>query len=110
MEELAIFPESIYHSTEVLFFNLGEEESRYAFDLMQQLRSNGISCELFYENAKLDKQFKYASKKNISFAIIIGSNELETKTCVIKDLVISEQETIASNQLLAYLSNKTNVN
>jgi histidyl-tRNA synthetase len=106
MEELNVFPESIYHSTQVLFFNLGEKESRYAFGLMQQLRQDGISCELFYENAKLDKQFKYATKKNISFAVIIGSAEMEAKTCVVKDLRKSEQETIASDQLFNLLRNK----
>ena len=89
-----------------MFFNLGEKESRYAFGLMQQLRQDGISCELFYENAKLDKQFKYATKKNISFAVIIGSAEMETKTCVVKDLRKSEQETIASDQLFNLLRNK----
>ncbi len=61
----------------MLFFNLGEKESEIAFKEMQSLRNNGISCELFYENVKMDKQFKYASKKNIPFAIIIGSRELE---------------------------------
>jgi histidyl-tRNA synthetase len=106
MEELNAFPESIYHSTEALFFYFGEKESRYAFQLMQQLRQDGISCELFYENAKLDKQFKYASKKNISFAVIIGSNEMETKTCVVKNLLKSEQETIAAGQLSNFLRNK----
>ena len=106
MEELSVFPKSIDHSTEVLFFNLGEKESRYAFQLMQALRQDGISCELFYENAKLDKQFKYASKKNISFAVIIGSNEMETKTCVVKDLLKSEQETIAADQLFNHLKSK----
>src|SRR5665647_554498 len=77
MNELNIFPEDINKSTSVLFFNLGEKESAVAFKEMQVLRNNGISCELFYENAKLDKQFKYASKKNIPFAAIIGSNEME---------------------------------
>jgi len=103
MEELALFPESINQSTKVLFFNLGEKESRYAFKLMQELRRNGISCELFYENAKLDKQFKYASKKNIPFAAIIGSNEMELETCVLKDLEKGEQQTIPVMQLSSFL-------
>ena len=86
MTELNIFPEEINKSTQVLFFNLGEKESEIAFREMQSLRNNGISCELFYETLKMDKQFKYASKKNIPFAVIIGSRELEEQTCVIKDL------------------------
>ncbi len=107
MDELALFPENINSSTDVLFFNLGEKESRYAFKLMQDLREQDISCEMFYENAKLDKQFKYASKKNISFAVIIGSNEMEKGTCVIKDLVKGVQQTIASGELSAFIKTKT---
>ncbi len=103
MEELNLFPENIYQSTQVLFFNLGEKESRYAFKLMQQLRHDGISCELFYEDSKLDKQFKYASKKNIPFAVIIGSNEMELQTCVVKDLRKAEQQTIPADQLSSFI-------
>ncbi|MEO7835123.1 MAG: histidine--tRNA ligase, partial [Ginsengibacter sp.] len=93
MEELKLFPENINLSTEVLFFNLGEKESKHAFYLMQKLRHEKISCELFYENSKLEKQFKYATKKNISYAIIIGSKEMEEQNCVIKNLVTGEQQT-----------------
>ncbi len=103
MDELNLFPESIYQSTRVLFFNLGEKESRCAFKLMQELRYDGISCELFYEKTKLDKQFKYASKKNIPFAVIIGSNEMEVQTCVVKDLIKGEQQTIPAGQLSSFI-------
>ena len=65
MEELKLFPADVYTGTQVLFFNLGEKESKTAFTLMQQLRGNNISCELYPESAKFDKQFKYAEKKNI---------------------------------------------
>ena len=99
---LNIFPEEVNKSTTVLFFNLGEIESRTAFKEMQVLRNNGISCELFYENVKMDKQFKYASKKNIPFAVIIGSNELGQKTCIIKDLFKAEQQTIPLENLSSY--------
>ncbi|MEO6893799.1 MAG: histidine--tRNA ligase [Ginsengibacter sp.] len=104
MEELKLFPENIYKPTEVLFFNLGEKESRKAYQLMQQLRHNQISCELFYENSKLDKQFKYATKKNISYVVIIGSRELKEESCVVKDLGKGLQETIPQNDLLKYLN------
>ncbi len=105
MNELNIFPETINSDTKVLFFNLGEKESMAAFTAMQQLRNNGISCELFYENVKMDKQFKYANKKNIAFAVIIGSRELEQQTCIVKDLKKEEQQTIDIKDLLSYFTN-----
>jgi histidyl-tRNA synthetase len=53
---------------------------------LQALRAKGIASEIFHEEAKMDKQFKYAEKKNIPFVVIIGSRELETNSCVLKNL------------------------
>jgi len=102
MEELKRFPTTVQIGTKVLFFNLGEAESKAAFGLMQQLRANGTSCELFHESTKFDKQFKYADKKQIPFAIMLGSKELEEGTCVVKNLTNSTQQTIAQSELLNF--------
>jgi histidyl-tRNA synthetase len=102
MEELNLFPADVHVGTQVLFFNLGENESKTAFYLMQQLRSKNIRCELYHENVKFDKQFKYAEKKNISYAVIIGSKEMEEKTCTIKNLLQNSQQTISQQELLNY--------
>lgn len=102
LEELNLFPENLQISTKALFFNLGEAESKFAFIQMQELRSNNISCELYHENAKMDKQFKYADKKNIPFAIIIGSKEIENGACVVKNLKTSKQEVIPFKQLTEF--------
>ncbi|MCW3079580.1 histidine--tRNA ligase [Segetibacter sp.] len=100
MEELKLFPETVQTGTKVLFFNLGQAESKTAFGLMQQLRDKGTTSEIFHENAKFDKQFKYADKKGIAYAVIIGSKELEEGTCVIKDLKKGEQKTIGQGELM----------
>ena len=105
MEELKLFPTEVHTETKALFFNMGEEESKFAFKQVQLLRSKGISCELFHEHAKMDKQFRYAAKKNIPFAIIIGNKEMEEKNCVVKDLGKGEQKTIALTELENYFIN-----
>lgn len=102
MEELKLFPEEVHIGTQVLFFNFGEAENKKAFALMQELRAKNIRCELFHENLKFDKQFKYAEKKNIPFVIIIGERELKEGTCNIKNLSTGKQETIASAKLSEY--------
>lgn len=102
LEELALFPETIAQGTRVLFFNLGNEESRIAYRLMQQLREAGTAAELFHEQAKFDKQFRYAEKKSIPYAVIIGSKEMEEKNCVLKNLDTGKQETISQAALLQY--------
>ena len=99
MEESGLFPENLFIGTRALFFNLGEKEAEFAFGIMQQLRNDGIACELYHETAKMDKQFKYAEKKNIPYAVIIGSREMESNTCIIKDLKKAEQQTVQLDQL-----------
>jgi histidyl-tRNA synthetase len=101
MEELNLFPEAVHSGTRVLFFNMGAAESAAAYSIIQQLRKQGIACELFHEQAKMDKQFKYAEKKNIPYAVIIGSQEIQNNTGVVKNIKTGRQETVA----LANLAN-----
>ncbi len=102
LEELKLFPENVHTGTQVLFFNLGEEESKTAFSYMQQLRNKNIRCEIYHEQAKMDKQFKYAEKKNIPFAVIIGNRELENNTCAVKNLKSGEQQVIGLDELVNF--------
>ena len=105
IEELNLFPTEIHISTQVLFFNLGEAESQKAFELMQKLRKKGISSELYHENVKFDKQFKYAEKKNIPYVVIIGEKELKEGSCNLKKLSTGKQEKFDINELFDYAFN-----
>lgn len=100
LEELGLFPASLNTSTQILFFNLGDQESMAAFELMQSLRGRSIRCELFHESTKFDKQFKYAEKKNIPYIVILGSAELETKTCMVKNLSTGKQDQLSWAELV----------
>lgn len=86
MEELNLFPTEVQIATQVLFFNLGEDESKQALTFVRHLRSSGIRCEIYHETARFDKQFRYAEKKSIPIVVIIGTQEMEKKSSVIKDL------------------------
>ncbi len=102
MQELNLFPANVNTSAQVLFFNLGEAEVKAAYTLMQQLRSNNIRCEIYPDKAKFDKQFKYAERKNILYTIIIGSKEIETNTCIIKNIKTGEQQHISQKELATF--------
>jgi len=83
MEEMNLFPEEVMVTTRVMFLNSGEQESEEAIEIMQALRKRNISCEMFYENSKVDKQFKYAENKNIPFVVTLNAPE---KTAKVKDI------------------------
>ncbi|HEX6334032.1 MAG TPA: histidine--tRNA ligase [Flavisolibacter sp.] len=99
MEEMNLFPEAVHHGTMVLFFNLGDTEARTAFDFVRGLRKRGIASEIYHEASKLDKQFKYAEKKGIPYVVIIGSRELENKTCNVKNIISGDQKEVAFDEL-----------
>ena len=101
MEELKVFPENVHTGTRVLFFNLGEAESKEAFGLLQQLRAKNIPAELYHEQAKFDKQFKYAEKKEIPHVVILGSAELANRQVQLKNLRLGQQQTLSFEQLLS---------
>jgi histidyl-tRNA synthetase len=102
MEELKLFPSDVYVGTQVLFFNLGERESKVAFQTAQELRGKNIRCEIYHEPAKFDKQFKYAEKKNIPFVIIIGEEEIKNGTCKIKNIGSGKQVEISLQNIPAF--------
>jgi histidyl-tRNA synthetase len=104
MEELKLFPETVEQGTKVLFFNLGTEESKAAYRLMQEVRRQGIAAEIYHENVKMDKQFKYAERKGIPYVVILGSRELQEGTCVVKNLATGEQQTVAAEKLPAHIA------
>ena len=100
MEELTAFPESIQKGTTALFFNTGMEEQQHVLGVAENLRSKGISCEIYHEQAKFDKQFKYAERKNIPFVVIIGSKEIEAGTALVKELASGTQTEMKVDDLL----------
>ena len=104
LEELQLFPIETESGTKAIFFNMGDAESIFAFTIMQQLRSKGISCELYHEFAKISKQFNYAEKKKISYAVIIGSKEIEQKYCLVKDLTNGVQQSVTFDKLVDFFN------
>jgi histidyl-tRNA synthetase len=102
LEEKQLFPTTIEAGTQVLFFNLGEQEAAAAYIQMMQLRNKKIACEIYPEKSKFDKQFKYAEKKNIPQIVIIGSEELAASQCTVKNLATGQQNTISFEALKNY--------
>ena len=94
LEELNLFPETVTTSSKAIFFNYGIEEAFYSMKIISKLRDENIKVELYPDKAKMDKQFKYAEKRAIPFAVMIGNNEMETKTFSVKNLLSGEKLTV----------------
>jgi len=103
LEELNAFPEHLQAGTTALIFNTGIDKS-HLINVASLLRNHHISCEIFHEAVKFDKQFKYAEKKQIPFIIIIGDEELAKNTVTVKNLKTGKQDSIAPASLPSMLS------
>lgn len=105
LNKLDKYPESVGESVKVLFLNFGEKEAEAAMECVKQLRTSGISAELYPDTAKLKKQMGYADSKNVGYVAIIGDRELEEGTVALKNMVSGQQETVARHDLLKLLTN-----
>lgn len=103
LEEMELFPKDIDQNIRALFANLGKDESLVAYGYLKELRKKGIPAEIYPDMVKLDKQFKYADKKNIPFTVLIGSREIEQQTCIVKDLRTGEQMSVPFENLTSFL-------
>ncbi|UCG62756.1 MAG: histidine--tRNA ligase [Candidatus Zixiibacteriota bacterium] len=93
--------------------------------MVQMLRNEGIPAEIYSGDTRnLTKQIKYGDRAGIPFAVIAGSDEFEAGKVTIKNLAAGRdkamettdreewlkaediQETIAVDQMIAYLKDK----
>lgn len=58
------------------------------------LRAAGVNTEIHLEPAKLARQFKYADRAGIRFAVVMGSDEKAEGVVTVKDLGTGEQTRI----------------
>ena len=106
MEELNLFPESInkVSSTRLLFAHFDESNREHCMELAFELRRHGISCEVYPDIVKkVAKQFDYANKKHIPFVCVVGSNEMEKKRYMLKDMQKGTQQEMDLTEIIKLL-------
>jgi histidyl-tRNA synthetase len=94
LEELNLFPETVAATSKAIFLNFGDKEALYASKAIQKLRQENIKVELYPDNVKVGKQFQYADKRLIPFAVITGDQEIASNTYALKNLVTGEQVSV----------------
>lgn len=92
---------------DVVVFNLTESDwtDMDVLQMVNTLRENDISVDIYYESAKLDKQFKYAESKGAKFAVLLGGEEKLAGKVKLKNLATREQVELAPDEVLAHIKN-----
>ncbi|MCA9380495.1 ATP phosphoribosyltransferase regulatory subunit, partial [Candidatus Dojkabacteria bacterium] len=76
----------------VLVTIFSEDTKDKSVEVANYLRNANISTMLYPEISKLEKQFKYADRKNIPFVVVIGPDEITSDTIQLKDMVNRTQK------------------
>lgn len=99
MDSLNLFPSGIT-TTQALITVFSEELNQQSIQLATELRKQSIASEVYLDaTAKMDKQLKYANKKNIPYCIILGPDEIENNTATIKNMFSGEQKTVKQSEI-----------
>ena len=85
---------------DVYIMPLGEKVLESANSLANFLRLNGFSTDICLENKNMSQMFKKAERRNASFAVIIGEDELNNDCIILKNLHTKEQIQVNNEDLL----------
>ena len=77
--------------------------SNYALKVAETLRENFYSCELNCYSRSMKSQFKSSERKNATYTIIIGEDEMNNNTVTIKDSETKEQINVSLADLIETL-------
>lgn len=97
LDELKLFPEEINISTTVLFFNEGSTDA--ISHLAHILRHRNISCEIYPDADKEDKQFKYAKRKNIPYIVTLNTDGINYK---VKNIITGDSQILHAESLATF--------
>ncbi|MFN3939321.1 MAG: histidine--tRNA ligase, partial [Chitinophagales bacterium] len=107
LNELQLFPASALNGPAVIIIPFDKTSEKTALQYGETLRKNFIGAEIYPEvSAKLAKKFKYAEAKNITYAMLIGEEELQAGILTLKNLQTGEQQKTNITEVIGLLRNE----
>ena len=91
--------------SKVMIVSMVDDFSK-SIEIATKLRENGINTQVYTDKAKIKNQFKYASRLNIPYIIIIGEDEIKNNTVSIKNMETGEQKTVSLEECIEIINKK----
>jgi histidyl-tRNA synthetase len=92
-------------TTKVLVTVFSPNSVKESILFAKELRSAGVTVDLYTTPDKLEKQLKYADKKGIRYVAILGEDEIQSGTVMLKDMKEKKQEKVKREDLAKLLNN-----
>ncbi|MCP4649944.1 MAG: histidine--tRNA ligase [PVC group bacterium] len=97
---------SIKKQPTIYAIGLGSVAQKKIFQIVQTLRSKNIRLTTSFEEKSLKAQMKQANKLNCEYTLILGDDELEKDSIMLRDMQTGEQELITINNLTTNLNKR----
>jgi histidyl-tRNA synthetase len=88
----------------VLLAYLGPGAKEAAMELGATLRRAGITALSSLGDRSLKAQLRQANALGVAYALILGEDELETGTVLLRDMAEGEQRRVATDEAISILS------
>jgi histidyl-tRNA synthetase len=85
---------------DIFIATIGQAAYAKAFSILNDLRNNGISCEIDYEKRSLKSQMRTADAMNARFVLIIGEDEIAKGEAALRDMKTKEQVSVKFENFL----------
>jgi histidyl-tRNA synthetase len=107
MADRDMFPDSIARGPQVLVTQFDANTADESLRLAAELRSAGLTVDVYPDLKSYGVQFKYAEKRGIRWAMLVGPRERDAKVVTVRDLTSGEQTDVARSGIVSWVSEHT---
>ncbi|MBI3959066.1 MAG: histidine--tRNA ligase [Chloroflexi bacterium] len=109
LEERGMFPDHLAGQPQVLVTQFDASTQGASLVLAHRLRAAGLRVDLYPDLDRYGRQFKYAEDRKISFALLLGPDELARLVVGVKDLRSGEQVEMEASLVSNWLNEQLSV-
>jgi histidyl-tRNA synthetase len=103
LEEQNMFPARLAGQPEVLVTQFDSTTIAPSLDLAWRLRTDGVRVDLYPDQDRYGRQFKYAEDRGIRYALLLSPREIAAEVVSVKDLVTGDQVDVPDKGVGAWL-------
>ena len=101
LKEMGLIKASTASIAKVLVVPMDENCTEFALKVAKKIRENGINTEVYSNfNKDMKAKMKYADKLNIPYVCIIGENEINENSVMLKNMAEKAQEKVKFDRIL----------
>ncbi|MDP3791995.1 MAG: histidine--tRNA ligase [Candidatus Omnitrophota bacterium] len=90
----------------VFIATIGEAAHSKAFELLNDLRKDGVSCDMDFEGKSLKAQMRAADGAGAKFVLIVGEDEIAKGEAALRNMNTKEQTAVKFDEIITTIKEK----